>query len=129
MPQRPYDAIRYPTYPRIETHPDRLAAVGDAIRDEPRAGDALPRAGNRAAATAAISFRWRIFCPESRFFGRRSRRRRDRRRAIARIADLKLRNIELRERDLRDLDRDAGEFDYIVAHGCIRGFRPTFATA
>src|ERR1041385_112988 len=33
------------------------------------------------------------------------------------VKDLKLRNIELREDDLRDLPQDAGEFDYIIAHG------------
>jgi SAM-dependent methyltransferase len=33
------------------------------------------------------------------------------------IRDLKLRNIVLRQQDLRYLDRDSGEFDYIIAHG------------
>ena len=36
---------------------------------------------------------------------------------ISTIADMQLSNIVMYQRDLRDLDRDAGEFDYIIAHG------------
>ena len=111
----PYDAVRYPTYPRIETHPDRLAAVATLYGMTPApvtrcrvleigCGD-----GGNLAPMA-------YFLPESRFFGVDLAGA-----AIASgsatIRDLKLRNIELSESDFRDLDVSGGPFDYIVAHG------------
>jgi SAM-dependent methyltransferase len=115
VPHRPYDAIRYPTYPRIETHPDRLAAVATLFGMEPApvrqcrvleigcgdGGNLLPMA---------------YFLPNSGFLGIDL--------AHAAIGDgnllrneLKLRNIELREGDFRDLGAENGSFDYIIAHG------------
>ena len=113
MPQRPYDAVRYPTYPRIETHPDRLAAVATLFGMKP-APVTRCRVLELGCGDGGNLIPMAYFLPESRFYGVDLAGA-----AIADgqrvVADLKLRNIELREGDLRDLD--TGEFEYIVAHG------------
>jgi SAM-dependent methyltransferase len=112
---RPYDDVRYPTYPRIETHPDRLAAVA-TLRGMSPAPVARCRVLEIGCGDGGNLTPMAYFLPRSRFLGVDLAGG-----AIAQgrklVRELKLKNIELRESDLRDLDRDAGEFDYIVAHG------------
>jgi SAM-dependent methyltransferase len=114
VPQRPYDAIRYPTYPRIETHPDRLASIAALYGMKPAAvtdcrvleigcgdgGNLIPMA---------------YFLPGSRFHGIDLEGT-----AIAKggrmAADLRLRNLALVESDFRE-SAQQGEFDFMIAHG------------
>ena len=115
MPVRPYDAVRYPTYPRIETHPDRLAAVATLHGMTPApvtACGVLEIGCGDGGNLVPMAY----FLPGSRFYGVDLARAaiEDGRRVIA---DLRLRNIELAERDFRDLCPSDGPFDYVIAHG------------
>jgi SAM-dependent methyltransferase len=115
VPKPPYDAIRYPTYPRIETHPDRLAAIGTLFGMEPAPVWSC-RVLEVGCGDGANLIPMAYFLPGSHFVGVDLAAG-----AVAEgirtITDLKLRNIVLRQQDLRDLGPDSGEFDYIVAHG------------
>jgi len=113
VPSRPYDAVPYPTYPRIETHPDRLAAVA-TLRGLNPAPVTRCRVLEIGCGDGGNLIPMAYFLPESEFLGVDL--------AAAAIAqgrelarELKLKNIELREADFRTIA--AGEFDYIVAHG------------
>ena len=111
----PYNAISYLTLPRQKTHPDRLAATGTFFGMTP-----APVTGCRVLEIGCgdgnnlIPMAYQL--PASRFTGidladepiQAGRRM---------IADLGLTNISLVAADLRDFPSDAGEFDYIVAHG------------
>jgi SAM-dependent methyltransferase len=115
VPENPYDQIAYRTYPRRQTHPDRLAAVATLFGMAPApvtscrlleigcgdGGNLLPLA---------------YTLPASRFTGIDLAERPV---AIAqRIAtDLEFTNVDLQVRDLRKLGKRDGEFDYILAHG------------
>jgi SAM-dependent methyltransferase len=115
VPLRPYDAVRYTTYPRIETHPDRLAAMG-RLYGIPTAPVEACRVLEIGCGDGGNLIPMAYFLPHSHFYGIDLAGG-----AIAEgrrvVQDLELRNVELAERDLRDLGRDDGEFDYIVAHG------------
>lgn len=115
MPSRAYDSVAYPTYPRIETHPDRLATVASLAGMSP-APVARCRVLEIGCGDGGNLVPMAYFLPESSFLGVDLADG-----AIARgrelVRELKLRNIELRAGDLRDLGRGEGAFDYIVAHG------------
>jgi len=113
VPSRPYDAVPYPTYPRIETHPDRLASVA-ALAGMRAAAVTRCRVLEIGCGDGGNLIPMAYFLPESEFLGIDLAGR-----AIAQgrefVRELKLKNIDLREADFRTLV--AGEFDYIVAHG------------
>ncbi len=115
MAANPYDLIPYPTFPRPQTHPDRLAAVGKLFGMEP-----APLAGCRvleigcgdggnlipmAYALAASRFVGVDLASGPVAAGMRM------------AADLALDNLALRVADLREIGAAWGEFDYILAHG------------
>jgi SAM-dependent methyltransferase len=115
VPSRPYDAVPYPTYPRIETHPDRLATVATLAGMRPAAVTrcrVLEIGCGDGGNLAPMAY----FLPHSEFLGVDLAGG-----AIARgrelVRALKLRNIELRERDLCDLGPGDGAFDFILAQG------------
>jgi SAM-dependent methyltransferase len=115
VPPHLYDEVRYTTWPRLETHPDRLAALGRLFGMDPApvercrvleigCGDG----GNLIPMAYAL--------PGSRFTGvDLAPGAIAQARAAARA--LRLRNLELRASDLREIGEPAGEFDYILAHG------------
>ena len=115
MAENTYDSIPYPTFPRLATHPDRMAAVALLLGMEPAPIDrcrvleiGCGNAGNLLPMAYAL--------PESRFLGI------DVAEvpiaiATADIRALGLVNIEVAVRDLCDLGPEAGQFDYIIAHG------------
>ncbi len=115
MPANPYDAIPYATFPRLETHPDRLATVGTLFGMTPapvtrcRVLEIGCGTGNNLIPMAywlpGSSFTGIDLAAEPIAAGLRA------------IASLRLGNIALREGDLRDLGPADGEFDYILAHG------------
>lgn len=115
MPSRAYDAIRYPTYPRIETHPDRLAAVATLAGMTPAPLDRC-RVLEIGCGDGGNLIPMAYFLPRSAFFGIDAEGS-----AIAAgtalASRLKLKNIALWERDLRDPGAADGRFDYILAHG------------
>jgi SAM-dependent methyltransferase len=113
VPSRPYDAIPYPTYPRIETHPDRLAAVA-TLRGMDPALVMSCRVLEIGCGDGGNLIPMAYFLRESSFLGVDLAGA-----AIAQgrelVRELRLKNIELREGDFQDVD--GGEFDYILAHG------------
>jgi methyltransferase-like protein/2-polyprenyl-3-methyl-5-hydroxy-6-metoxy-1,4-benzoquinol methylase len=110
-----YDAVEYEALEHVHAHPDRIAVVAAL------GGLAPPRVDNCrvleiACATGGHLLPMSEQMPGSRFVGiDLSPRQIDRGAAI--IREVGLTNIELRCQDLMDFPEDAGEFDYIIAHG------------
>jgi SAM-dependent methyltransferase len=111
----PYDTVPYPTWPRLETHPDRLAAVAILHGLTPAPVDACRlleigcgSGGNLVSMAHTL--------PTSEFTGIELARApaaaaRDAARALG------LRNFRILREDFRKASRTLGRFDYIVAHG------------
>ncbi|MGA1998217.1 MAG: class I SAM-dependent methyltransferase [Bryobacteraceae bacterium] len=115
MAENTYDSIPYPTFPRLATHPDRMAAVALLFGMEPAPVDrcrvleiGCGNAGNLLPMAYAL--------PRSRFLGI-DLAEDPIAHARADIRALGLENIEVAARDLRALGPEVGEFDYIIAHG------------
>jgi methyltransferase-like protein len=115
VPENAYDIIPYPNHARIETHPDRLSAVGTLFGMN-RAPVTNCRVLEIGCGDGGNLIPMAYSLPESRFIGidladglitagRES------------IDALDLRNISLAAGDLREIDASWGEFDYIIAHG------------
>jgi len=115
MPVNSYDVVRYPTFPRQQMHPDRLAAVATlfGLRPAPVNGCRVLEIG---CGDGGNLIPMAYYLPRSRFVGvdlaaepvsagRQT------------IAELGLENAELQAADLREIGPGWGEFDYIVAHG------------
>jgi len=115
VPENPYDQIAYRTYPRRQTHPDRLAAVATLFGMTPAPVTAC-RLLEIGCGDGGNLLPLSYTLPASRFVGIDLAERPI---AIAQrtVRDLGLANIDLQVRDLRTLDRTDGEFDYILAHG------------
>ena len=111
----PYDQVAYRTFPRPETHPDRLAAIGRLFGMMP----ALPaacRVLEIGCGDGGDLIPLAYHLPQSRFTGiDLAAGPLAAAGAVAR--DLAIQNIDLRAADLRDLCARDGEFDYIFAHG------------
>lgn len=115
MPANPYDEVPYTTFPRIRTHPDRLAAVGMLFGMKP-APVAACRVLEIGCGDASNLVPMAYLMPESRFTGIDL--------AAAPIGAgraaaeaLELPNLSLLVCDLKDFDTEGQQFDYIVAHG------------
>ena len=115
MARDPYDTLRYPTWPRLETHPDRLAAVATLFGMDPAPVDRC-RVLEIGAGDGGNLIPMAYALPHSRFTGVDLARTpvAEARRAIR---ELRLGNVEMLRADLRAIGRDFGAFDYIVAHG------------
>jgi methyltransferase-like protein/trans-aconitate methyltransferase len=110
-----YDQVTYRTFPRRQTHPDRLAAIARLFGMTP-APVAACRVLEIGCGNGANLIPLAYHLPESRFTGIDL--------AAGPVAagcamagELLLHNIDLRVADLRDLGPAEGEFDYIFAHG------------
>ncbi len=111
----PYDALFYESLCLPETHPNRLAVLGRLMglaAADPRTCRVLELGCATGGNLIPMAYR----LPRARFLGVDL--------SGAQIAagtrvieSLGLKNIDLRHADIRDLDEDAGEFDYIIAHG------------
>ena len=115
MPDNPYDEVPYLTRPRIETHPDRLAAVGTLFGMTP-AKVASCRVLEIGCGDGSNLVPLAYYLPGSFAVGVDL--------APGPIAaaqqmanDLQLSNIRLVPADCRDMGPEIGEFDYIIAHG------------
>ena len=110
-----YDRVPYRTFPRRQTHPDRLAAVGTLFGMLP-APVTRCRVLEIGCGNGGNLIPLAYHLPESEFVGIDLARAPI---AAARrvVRDLGLRNLKLRTADLCSLGRADGKFDYIVAHG------------
>lgn len=115
MPDNPYDLVHYQTFPRIYTHPDRLAAIG-RIFGLTTADPARCRVLELGCGDGGNLLPLAYALPGSRFTGidlAEAPVTQARRHAAA----LSLDNLSLHAMDLRDAGAALGEFDYILAHG------------
>ncbi len=110
-----YDAVAYEAWEHFHAHPDRIAAAA-AVR-----GLVPPPVDRCRVLEVACGIGGNLLpmaeqMPGSRFVGiDLSPRQIESGSAIVR--ELGLTNIELRCQDLMDFPEDAGDFDYIIAHG------------
>ena len=111
----PYDQVSYRTFPRRQTHPDRLAAIARFFGMTPAPVTAC-RVLEIGCGNGANLIPLAYYLPESRFTGI-DLAAAPVGAACAMADELGLSNIDLRVADLRDLDEEAGEFDFIFAHG------------
>jgi SAM-dependent methyltransferase len=111
----PYDQVAYRTFPRRQTHPDRLAAIAVffGMKPAPPAACCVLEIG---CGDGANLIPLAYYLPESRFTGI-DLAAGPVAAAGAMAAELAVHNIDLRVADLRDLSAQDGEFDYIFAHG------------
>ena len=111
----PYDHVRYPGNPFVETHPDQLATLGSLFGMNPARLDScrvLELGCGEGANLIPIAFQW----PESEFVGI------DLSAAAIRegndfISRMGLTNIVLRCHDIMQIGSEFGRFDYMIAHG------------
>ena len=115
MADNPYDQVAYRTFPRRQTHPDRLAAIARFFGMKPAPVTAC-RVLEIGCGNGANLIPLAYHLPDSRFTGIDL--------AVGPVAtaramagDLAIHNIDLRAGDLRSLSAQDGEFDYIFAHG------------
>ena len=111
----PYDQVSYRTFPRRQTHPDRLAAIARFFGMKPAPVTAC-RVLEIGCGNGANLIPLAYHLPESRFTGI-DLAAAPITAACAMAGGLALSNIDLRVADLRDLGPEIGEFDYIFAHG------------
>jgi SAM-dependent methyltransferase len=115
VPDNLYDQVYYETFPRPQTHPDRLAAVARLFGMDP-APVASCRVLEIGCGNGGNLIPMAYYLPGGCFTGIDL--------AAEPIAagcatadELELRNLTLQAADLRDIGAESGEFDYIVAHG------------
>jgi SAM-dependent methyltransferase len=115
VPKNPYDSVRYPAWPRIETHPDRLAAIATLYGMKPAAVDHC-RVLEIGCSDGGNLIPMAYELPGSHFTGV------DLAAAPVRVAkaavrELALKNVRLLRADVCALPKTLGEFDYILVHG------------
>lgn len=111
----PYDELAYVGRAYPETHPDRLATIGKLYGLSPAPVDRC-RVLEIGCGDAANLLPMAYTLPGSEFLGiDLAARPIEQGRANAEA--LGLRNVRLETRDILEFPPDAGEFDYIIAHG------------
>ena len=115
MAENAYDLIPYPSFPRLATHPDRMAAVALLFGMEPAPVNRC-RVLEIGCGSGGNLLPMAYGLPDSRFLGI-DLAETPIALAAADIRELGLTNVDVAVRDLRDLGPEAGEFDYIIAHG------------
>ncbi|HXB71570.1 MAG TPA: class I SAM-dependent methyltransferase [Candidatus Acidoferrales bacterium] len=110
-----YDQVHYETFPRRQTHPDRLASVARLFGMDP-APIANCRVLEIGCGDGGNLIPMAYYLPGACFTGIDL--------AAGPIAagrtiagELELRNLTLQAADLRDIGPESGDFDYIIAHG------------
>jgi len=111
----PYDRLPYPNYSHTESHPRKLEAIATLFGMKP------PPTNACRVLELGCASGWNLIpqaqdLPFSRFLGiDASIRQIENARNMA--SELDLQNIELRHADILDVNRDWGQFDYIICHG------------
>jgi hypothetical protein len=115
VPDNLYDQVHYETFPRPQTHPDRLAAVARLFGME-----AAPIASCRVLEIGCCDggnlIPMAYYLPGGCFTGI-DLAGKPIARGRATVDELELGNLALQAADLRDIGPEYGEFDYIIAHG------------
>ncbi len=114
-PTYTYDQIPYESHAFPQSHPDRLAAVASLFGVKSKeVGKCRVLELGCAAGGNLIPLASTL--PDAHFVGVDLSQRQvsD---AQAAIKELGLKNIEVKQIDLKDINKDFGEFDYIIAHG------------
>ena len=115
VPDNLYDQVHYETFPRRQTHPDRLAAVARLF-----GMDAAPIATCRVleigCGDGGNLIPMAYYLPGGAFTGI-DLAAEPIAAGCAHIDKLGLRNLTLKAADLRDIGPEYGEFDYIIVHG------------
>lgn len=117
-----YDQVPYPPLNHPQTHPDHLSAIGMLFGMEPAPVERcrLLEVGC-ANGTNLVPMAWSL--PNSQFLGI----------DLAQnpvvtgnrmIADLNLKNVRLCQKSILQLTKQAGTFDYIIAHGVFSWVTP-----
>lgn len=110
-----YDELPYIDRPFRQTHPDRLASMGLLLGMTPP-DPATARVLDVGCGAALNIIAMAATLPNARFLGFDLARSAVEQ-AQARIAQLGLSNVRVEHVDLMEFPREAGEFDYIIAHG------------
>jgi SAM-dependent methyltransferase len=110
-----YDVVSYPCHPFAQTHPDRLAAIATMMGLSPTPVERC-RVLELGCGDGGNLIPMAMTFPGSDFTGL-DLAESGVKRGNAWIEELGLRNIALRAADVLDFPADAGEFDYILAHG------------
>ena len=110
-----YDQVHYETFPRRQTHPDRLAAIASLFGMDPAP---IPncRVLEIGCGDGGNLIPMAYYLPGGRFTGI-DLAAEPIAAGCAAVRALGLRNLTLKPADLRDIDPEYGEFDYIIAHG------------
>lgn len=110
-----YDVVAYPSHPLPQTHPDRLAAIGILLGLSPAPVERC-RVLELGCGEGGNIIPMGLSYPQSSFTGL----------DLAETAidvgmkfarELEIVNVELQTADLLEFPTDAGQFDYIIAHG------------
>ncbi len=114
-PKTSYDETPYESYPITKTHPDNLATLATVfgMKAKPIANARVLELG---CASGGNIIPMAMAFPESTFIGiELSERQALDGQNI--IKTLGLKNVEIRQQNILDLNKDIGEFDYIITHG------------
>ncbi|HEV8432904.1 MAG TPA: class I SAM-dependent methyltransferase [Thermoanaerobaculia bacterium] len=117
-----YERVPYPSGAHHHTHPDHVAALAILNGLDP-APPECARVLELGCADGGNLIPMAAELEESRFTGiDLSPRQIESGRAM--VAELGLANVELRAMSILDVDRDLGEFDYIICHGVFSWVTP-----
>src|SRR5262245_54006837 len=113
--ENPYNAVRYLTYAKPQTHPDHLGTLATIFGLNPAPARHC-RVLDIGCGSASNLIAMAYGLPESEFVGidLASEPIEEGKRVVSQLG---LRNIELRAMDLMEFGPEFGTFDYIIAYG------------
>ena len=113
--QTSYDEVPYPSAPRPQTHPDRLATLATLFGSSPPSVDSC-RVLELGCADGANLIPMAYGLPEGEFVGVDLSARQITEGQVT-VSALGFTNIDLRHGSISDVNAEWGQFDYIIAHG------------
>jgi len=110
-----YDEVPYPSYPYVQSHPDRLATVATLLGLSPAPVNNC-RVLEVGCASGGNIIPMGCALPQSKFVGIDYSARQIEQ-GQKTVAAMGLENVTLRHLDILAAGPDLGQFDYIIAHG------------